>query len=110
MFPFINQNDIGGKGEALSNGTDDTNIIDVDDLTKALEGLSKESVWRVKGFVRLNEGIHILNWAFGRFDLTRVEGETTYGTGCVKFTVMGERGEVKRASRKLVATLHADIL
>jgi G3E family GTPase len=95
--------------EALSNGTDDTDIIDVNDLTKSLESLSKESIWRVKGFVRLAEGVHILNWAFGRFDLTRVEGGQN-GTGCVRLTVMGERGEVKRASRKFVAALHADVL
>jgi len=97
----------GQDGEATGNGTDDDNIIDVDDLTKALDGLSKESVWRVKGFVRLNQGVHILNWAFGRFDLTKVEGEMT---GSVRFTVMGERGEVRRASRKFAAAVHADVL
>ena len=95
--------------EAASNGTDDDYTVDIDDLTKALEGLSKESIWRVKGFVKLNEGIHILNWAFGRFDVTKVEGGMTR-SGFLIFTVMGERGEVKRASRKFAAALHADIL
>jgi G3E family GTPase len=95
-----------GVGE---NGTDDTDIIDMVNLTEALVCLSKESVWRVKGFVKLNDGVHILNWAFGRFDLTKVEGGMT-GTGSVRFTVMGERGEVKRASRKFAAALHAEIL
>jgi len=94
---------------ALSNGTDDTDTIDINDLTKTLGSLSRESVWRVKGFVRLNEGVHILNWAFGRFDLTKLEGGKG-GGGCVRFTVMGERGEVKRACREFVAALRAVML
>lgn len=79
-------------------------------LTDSLNGLSKESVWRVKGFVRLADGVHILNWAFGRFDLTKRYGEADKGEGSVRLTVMGERGEVKRASRKFAAALGADIL
>jgi G3E family GTPase len=97
----------GQGGEATGNETDEGDIIDIEDFTKALDGISKESVWRVKGFVRLNEGVHILNWAFGRFDLMKVEGEMT---GSVRFTVMGERGEVRRASRKFAAVIHADVL
>jgi hypothetical protein len=93
--------------EATGDRTDDENIIDIDDFSKALDGLSKESVWRVKGFVRLNGGVHVLNWAFGRFDLTKFEGEMS---GSVRFTVMGERGEVRRVSRKFAAAIHADIL
>ena len=104
-----NLEDIGG-GESLNDGASRTDIIDKADFAKALECLSKESIWRVKGFVTLNDGVHILNWAFGRFDLTRVEGGTGDNTACVRFTVMGGRGEVKRASRRFVATLQADIL
>ena len=95
--------------EARRNEPDDTDIIDTDNLTKALECLSKESVWRVKGFVKLREGVHILNWAFGRFDLTKVEGGMNEMSS-VRLTVMGERGEVKRASRKFAASFHADIV
>ncbi|KAJ7773078.1 CobW/HypB/UreG, nucleotide-binding domain-containing protein [Mycena metata] len=81
--------------------------IDESDLRRVLETLSKESVWRVKGFVRLTgKGMHILNWAFGRFELTvGDEGET----GTVRLTVMGERGEVVRAIGKLRAALYATI-
>ena len=98
--------------ETLSNAIDDTDTdtIDIDDLIKALAELSKESVWRVKGFVKLNEGVRILNWAFGRYDLTKFEGGETGLAVCIRFTIMGERGEVKRASRKFVAALHADII
>lgn len=75
-------------------------------LTSALGALSRESVWRVKGFVDLQDkGPHILNWAFGRYDLVPTSGA---GSG-VKLTVMGERGEVKRAARKLAAALEAEL-
>ncbi|KAI4525617.1 cobW-domain-containing protein [Schizophyllum commune Loenen D] len=77
-------------------------------LTSALAALSRESVWRVKGFVDLEgKGPHILNWAFGRYDL--VPTTTTGASEGVKFTVMGERGEVKRAARKLAAALGAEL-
>jgi G3E family GTPase len=100
----------GGRDiEVERNAPDDTDIIDTDNLTRALECLSKESVWRVKGFVKLHEGVHILNWAFGRFDLTKVEGGMNEMSS-VRLTVMGERGEVKRASRKFAASFHADVM
>ncbi|KAL1689277.1 CobW/HypB/UreG, nucleotide-binding domain-containing protein [Schizophyllum commune] len=77
-------------------------------LTSALAALSRESVWRVKGFVDLEgKGPHILNWAFGRYDL--VPTTTTSASSGVKLTVMGERGEVKRAARKLAAALGAEL-
>jgi G3E family GTPase len=99
---------VGGEGgQTVCNGTD-ADVTDIDVLIKALECLSKESVWRIKGFVRLQDGAHILNWAFGRFELTKVEG--TNGAGSVRLTTMGERGEVKPASRKFAAALGADLL
>ena len=77
-------------------------------LTSALAALSRESVWRVKGFVDLEgKGPHILNWAFGRYDL--VPTTTTSASSGVKLTVMGERGEMKRAARKLAAALGAEL-
>ncbi|TRM64963.1 cobW-domain-containing protein [Schizophyllum amplum] len=78
-------------------------------LLSALDALSRETVWRVKGFVDLQDeghnarkGPHILNWAFGRYDLTPTPGPLDMP---VKLTVMGERGEVKRAARKLAGAL-----
>ncbi|KAF5382108.1 hypothetical protein D9615_004236 [Tricholomella constricta] len=76
-----------------------------EDLISALDTLSKESVWRVKGFVRLKgDGVHILNWAFGRFDLTRLL-EPPDAEETIRLTVMGERGEVLRGVRRLCAKL-----
>ncbi|PCH42642.1 cobW-domain-containing protein, partial [Wolfiporia cocos MD-104 SS10] len=68
-------------------------------LAQALDGLSKETVWRVKGFVRLARGVHILNWAFGRYELSAGGAETE----TVRLTVMGERGEVRRAAERFAA-------
>ena len=42
-------------------------------LETALGKLSKETVWRVKGFVRTERGLHILNWAFGRHELSAIK-------------------------------------
>lgn len=79
------------------------------DLVSALGLLSKEMVWRVKGFVRLKEdGVRILNWAFGRYDLTLIEeGESR---GSIWLTAMGERGEVRRAIRNFSAALDAELV
>ncbi|KAM5544579.1 hypothetical protein V8D89_001477 [Ganoderma adspersum] len=78
-------------------------------LTEGLGMLSKETVWRVKGFVRLESGHHILNWAFGRHELIRME-TVPEDVGSVKLTVMGERGEVKRGARKLAEKLAAEVV
>ncbi|KAE9403616.1 cobW-domain-containing protein [Gymnopus androsaceus JB14] len=74
----------------------------IDCLTK----IGKESVWRVKGFIRVREAdndtenikVYILNWAFGRYELTRTDAISALEHDCsVKLTVMGERGELRRA-------------
>ena len=73
-------------------------------LTQALTTLPKESIWRVKGLVKTENGPHILNWAFQRFDLTPVETLDVLADGeLLKLTVMGERGEVKRIARRRLA-------
>ena len=63
----------------------------------------------MKGFVRLESGYHILNWAFGRHELIPLRSHPER-TGSVKLTVMGERGEVKRAARKLATAIGANIV
>lgn len=77
-------------------------------LIEALNGkLSKESVWRVKGFVKLSDGeVYILNWAFGRFELTLTKEKERR---IIRFTAMGERGELKRSLKKFVQALGAEI-
>jgi len=93
-------------------------------LESALHELSKESIWRVKGFVHLKAGndreipnqftpsqIYILNWAFGRYDLTPFSSESgSEELGAIRLTVMGERGEVRRAIRRFSMSLSAQIL
>jgi G3E family GTPase len=101
--------DLSRTGKELDHGT----------LTKALQDLSKESIWRVKGFVRLiredydASTVHILNWAFGRYELSAVRSETGsqyLGNGeIIRLTVMGERGEVEGAAKKLAGQIGARI-
>ncbi|KAJ7274528.1 CobW/HypB/UreG, nucleotide-binding domain-containing protein [Mycena haematopus] len=83
--------------------------VDEEVLTTALAELSKETIWRVKGVVRLRgKGTHILNWAFGRFELTSLVDDSEE-TGTVKLTVMGEPGEVKRGIGKFRAALNVPV-
>jgi hypothetical protein len=93
-----------------SHTTQDPHLYSRCDLDVALSALSKEVVWRVKGFVPLVEGLFILNWAFGRYELVPRNGlldETL--PQMLRLTVMGERGEVKRAANKLAIALRAQI-
>ncbi|KAK0495257.1 cobW-domain-containing protein [Armillaria luteobubalina] len=77
-------------------------------LQRALDSLSKESVWRVKGFVRFDQDVYILNWAFGRHELTMLRGEHKE-KAAIRLTAMGERGEVKRAVRGFAGAVGAKI-
>ncbi|KAH9943708.1 cobW-domain-containing protein [Amylocystis lapponica] len=88
-------------GHGDSHGMD-TGVVEDDTLDEALRALSKETVWRVKGFVRLARGICILNWAFGRYELTLLDGK---GHG-------DEEDDVKltRAARKFAERLGASVL
>ncbi|KAI5121229.1 hypothetical protein M0805_007236 [Coniferiporia weirii] len=92
-------------------------------LSSALSRLPKESVWRVKGFVRLAdlsasepvlpsppEANFIVNWAFGRLELTpRADSYKSVSYDYVLLTVMGERGEVKRFASKFAGELGAEL-
>lgn len=95
--------------DAQEDAMDDTPIAE-QQLVDALSSLSKETVWRVKGFVRLERGLHILNWAFGRHELTPFDDDADKHRGSIKLTVMGERGEVKRAARKLAEKIGAQMV
>lgn len=72
----------------------------------------------VKGYLRLEEAdstvqdpkwsTHILNWAFGRYELTPFPSldDAPELTGVtLRLTVMGERGEVGRRARRLAEAL-----
>ena len=98
-------------GTPSSGSAVDLAPVSVDVLSDALSKLSKESVWRVKGFLRTDAGIQILNWAFGRYELVDTSSiDVLSDHETVKLTVMGERGEVKRHARKLAEALRAEIL
>ncbi|KAG8811446.1 hypothetical protein FRC19_003788 [Serendipita sp. 401] len=88
------------------------------ELELALGQLPREGIYRVKGFVRIIEesestGTYILNWAFGRFELTKMDERT--GNSALDerqdllFTVMGETGEVRSKVRKFAAALRASV-
>ena len=78
----------------LRDGNDDDNGIEQETLAEALDTLSRECVWRAKGFVKLKDGGWlIVNWAFGRYELKEYLGVDM--TGVVRMTVMGGRGDVQ---------------
>ncbi|TFK20702.1 cytoplasmic protein [Coprinopsis marcescibilis] len=107
-------------------------------VENALKGVSKETVYRIKGFLLINgalsgesspsgsvsmvrnernditppsgsgelsDALTILNWAFGRWELTRYT--PTIGSAVsaesVRLTVMGERGSTLKSAAKAVA-------
>ncbi|WRT64489.1 uncharacterized protein IL334_001421 [Kwoniella shivajii] len=110
-----------GRGrDHEENGEENYEIEPVDSnlLDKELGKLSFE-IYRVKGIVRLPSSselndwsTYILNYAFGRYELTHIptmdEDENLKGIS-MRLTVMGERGEVARRSRKFAAGLGAQV-
>ncbi|KAH7106302.1 cobW-domain-containing protein [Auriculariales sp. MPI-PUGE-AT-0066] len=86
-------------------------------LDQALSMLPKESVYRVKGFMRLGyadgSAEIILNWAFGRFDLTPLAqsgASRLLEDSNVLLTVMGHPGEVRRYASRLATALGAKVI
>ena len=78
--------------------------IEQETLIEALHTLSRECIWRVKGFVKLMDGRWlIVNWAFGRYELKDYSGIDM--TGAVRMTVMGSRGEVQGPAGRFAAML-----
>ena len=80
-------------------------------LDCALVALPKESVWRVKGFVKFadDENIWILNWAFGRHELTPFRNGDRGGKGQVQLTVMGARGEITHLLKRFASAMGAQL-
>ncbi|KAI7863380.1 CobW/HypB/UreG, nucleotide-binding domain-containing protein [Spinellus fusiger] len=68
-------------------------ILTLADLEAFLATMPKEDIYRIKGFVRLDSGLAILNHAFGRFTLTpvtHIDIQEEANTVQVKVTVMGQ--------------------
>ena len=78
-------------------------------LLDALGSLSKETIWRVKGFVRLlpENQVYILNWAFGRYELEFCDAQNA--STVIQLTVMGQRGEMKRLVHKFAERLGGNV-
>ncbi|KAJ3997865.1 CobW/HypB/UreG, nucleotide-binding domain-containing protein [Lentinula boryana] len=103
----------GHNGILGNRSSDSHQSIPLETLEESLSKLSKESVWRVKGFVRVqgaNVETFILNWAFGRYDLTKSDPSVLTEDSSVRLTAMGERGELRRAIGSLCKTLELSIL
>ncbi|KAI6147019.1 CobW/HypB/UreG, nucleotide-binding domain-containing protein [Pisolithus thermaeus] len=96
-------------GEVSQDGLLPSDAVEETLLRSALGGVSKESVWRVKGLVRFQGGLYILNWAFGRYDLTKVDVSDMDGT-VIRLTVMGERGEVRKSVDRFCNELQAIVV
>ncbi|KAF9053214.1 CobW/HypB/UreG, nucleotide-binding domain-containing protein [Panaeolus papilionaceus] len=87
----------------------DQNPVDKETLVNVLNGVPKDIIWRVKGFVKTVDGQWwLVNWAFGRHGLVEYSGDDIEGT--VKLTLMGARGEVVRNARKVAAGLGGSVL
>lgn len=95
--------------EAEPDKVDDTGGLERSVLLDALGSLSKESIWRVKGFVRLlpENRVHILNWAFGRYELDFCDAQDAFPA--IRLTVMGQRGEMKRLVHRFAERLGGDV-
>ncbi|KAF8526034.1 CobW/HypB/UreG, nucleotide-binding domain-containing protein [Hysterangium stoloniferum] len=82
-----------------------------DTLLQALSLLPKESIWRVKGFVRFanDNDASILNWAFGRSDFSLYQDANTVVSdeGQIQLTMMGARGETKIYARQFAKAVGA---
>jgi len=76
-------------------------------LIDAFGAIPKESIWRVKGFVRLETGLVLVNWAFGRYELHEYQDKGYDIDGPVLLTVMGSRGDVRYSGRALAKALGA---
>ncbi|ORY21256.1 CobW/HypB/UreG, nucleotide-binding domain-domain-containing protein [Naematelia encephala] len=92
--------------------------LDREVLERELGKLNFE-IYRVKGIVRLEASTdaepyqtYILNWAFGRFDLTRfpsLDNDDSLTGVSIRLTIMGERGEVTRRAKQFAAALKAQV-
>ena len=93
-------------------------------LDALLNAISSEEVYRIKGFILLpssppsdsneSEGTyHILNWAFGRYDLHEASSELSERLRKegvqVRLTVMGARGEVVSKTKAFADALDASM-
>lgn len=84
------------------------NKLSLEKLEAFLKSMPKEDIYRIKGFVRLDDGkLSIINHAFGRWTLTPVENEDTLDNTKdvqIKITVMGQ--DLRMYTEKVKALLN----
>ncbi|KAJ3514532.1 hypothetical protein NLJ89_g2320 [Agrocybe chaxingu] len=94
---------------AQEGGRVETRAIEKDTVIEALHLLPREEIWRLKGFVRLDDGTwYIVNWAFGRYEFTVYGGGDVDGS--VRLTIMGSRGSVGGTARRVARVLGSSVL
>lgn len=93
-----------------SQGDEESQGVDEMSLRGHLDALPTDIVWRVKGYVRTQVKVFILNWAFGRFEFVEVDSNVIPANVTLKLTCMGERDELKRAMKKFAIGLGANIV
>ena len=112
LLPICHDHEHHDKDSCISR--DETDV-DRGTLESALASLNKDSIWRVKGFVRLDSAIWILNWAFGRYDLIPFKGDPSLmQDASIRLTIMGDRYELDRkpipaAIKKFCAALQVKV-
>jgi G3E family GTPase len=84
--------------------------LNLESLETFLKSMPKDDIYRIKGFVRLEDGkLYIVNHAFGRWTLTPVENEDTLENTKdvqIKITVMGQ--DLRMYTEKVKALLNGE--
>jgi G3E family GTPase len=70
-------------------------------LDEILDSCNKEEVYRIKGFVKVDGMLSILNFAFGRWEITALKRDLEIREKGVRLTVMLARGDGRKWERKL---------
>jgi len=104
-LPYTTDNSAASPGCSLPSLTRET-------LDAALATLPKESIWRVKGFVKFTHDnqVLILNWAFGRHELTPFNDSEEDSKGQVQLTVMGARGDIRISAKRFAGMVGGKLL
>ncbi|CAO3655535.1 unnamed protein product [Mucor hiemalis] len=86
------------------------NKLSLEKLETFLKSMPKDDIYRIKGFVRLDDGkLSIINHAFGRWTLTPVENEETLDNTKdvqIRITVMGQ--DLRMYMEKVKALLNGE--
>jgi G3E family GTPase len=77
-------------------------------LSEILETCPGDEIYRIKGFISIEgEGITILNFAFGRWDITSLTRAWKEGDRGLRLTVMLARGEGRKWQKKFAEAFAA---